>query len=101
MTNVIRLVPRNVIARPHRSACRGQHPRCPHCRAKVERHRARALPASVTIELNDEGSIVCTYDPRTGEILDLSNWNGGNVSGRWEEIAEEVVADRMFEGRHD
>ena len=49
-----------------------------------------------TLELNDEGSAICKFDNRTGEVLELYNWNGGNLGYRWEAIADEMVADLLF-----
>jgi hypothetical protein len=50
----------------------------------------------ITFELND-GMVVCTYDPETGEITDLCDWHGNEVSFRTWETAEQIVAERMAE----
>jgi hypothetical protein len=108
--------------RPHRTRCAGQHPRCQCCRNIVERHRkyARPLaydetpqylaaaeehdkalreaeaPVEITLELND-GMIICKYASDTGEIIELYDWHGNDVSYRWERAALERIAEAMAE----
>lgn len=47
-----------------------------------------------TLEM-DHGRIVCKYDAETGEIVDLCDWSGNEVSLHWQKVAEEAVLEAM------
>lgn len=52
----------------------------------------------MTLELElCDGRVICKFDTETGEILDLCDWNGNEVSWRWEKVATERVAEYMAE----
>lgn len=49
-----------------------------------------------TLELYD-GKVFCKYDDATGEILEIYDWHGRDVSDRTARGVMEIVEERMDE----